>query len=256
MKMHSILMLGQSNMVGEGHLDEVEPIDGSRLYVQRCGRWRKWHTPVSVDDAAAGVSPAESFAAAYRDDHPDAARIGLIPCAYGGSSIDRWQPGSILYDNAVNCARLAQRTSSIVAVLWHQGESDCRDGRSRSYGKKVEAVLRSIRQDLGLEDVPLLIGELGEYLKNNARFSEEYPIVNEALRQTAEALPLTGFVSAAGLTANDDMLHINAVSQREFGLRYYAVFRALEDRGRVWEEKPTANDLEPPNWLDFLKENA
>ena len=33
-------------------------------------------------------------------------------------------PGEILYDNTVNNAKLAQRTSELAGILWHQGESD------------------------------------------------------------------------------------------------------------------------------------
>ena len=31
--------------------------------------------------------------------------IGLIPCAFGGTSLDQWKPGSALYTNAVARAR-------------------------------------------------------------------------------------------------------------------------------------------------------
>ena len=50
--------------------------------------------------------------------------VGLIPCADGGTKLSQWMPGEILYDNAVNNAKLAQRTSEIVGILWHQGEND------------------------------------------------------------------------------------------------------------------------------------
>ncbi|MBQ2401175.1 MAG: hypothetical protein II311_04070, partial [Lachnospiraceae bacterium] len=34
-------------------------------------------------------------------------------------------PGELLYDHAVMQSKLAQRTSEIAGILWHQGESDC-----------------------------------------------------------------------------------------------------------------------------------
>ena len=252
---HGILMLGQSNMVGAGHVDEVEPIDSERLSVFRCGRWREWFIPVSFDGSGCGTTLAESFAAAYRDDHPEADRVGLIPCAQGGTRIDQWRPGGLLYDNAVATARLAQRTGNIVAVLWHQGESDCGEERRAVYAKKVLAVLRSIRRDLGLENVPLLIGELGQYLKDRPKSAAGYQTINKALRAAAETLPCAALVPSEGLTANADLLHFNSRSLREFGLRYYAAFRRLEDKNRIWPEKPTMAELEGPDWPDFPKEN-
>ena len=39
-----------------------------------------------------------------------------------------------------------------------------------------------------------------------------------------------------------DHLHFTAAAQRRFGLRYYEAFRALEDRDRVFMEKPCEDD--------------
>mgnify|MGYP000999236259 CR=1 FL=1 len=47
--------------------------------------------------------------------------VGLIPCADGGTSLDDWAVGGLLYDNAVFQAKLAQRTSELSGILWHQG---------------------------------------------------------------------------------------------------------------------------------------
>ena len=37
--MHSILIIGQSNMAGRGFPGEVKPIDNTDLFVLRNGRW-------------------------------------------------------------------------------------------------------------------------------------------------------------------------------------------------------------------------
>ena len=49
---------------------------------------------------------------------------------------------------------------------------------------------------------------------------------------------MTGFASAKGLGANPDNLHFSAPALREFGLRYYEQFLKLEDKNKVFEEKP------------------
>ena len=33
-------------------------------------------------------------------------KVGLIPCADGGTSISEWLPGEVLFDNAKNQAKL------------------------------------------------------------------------------------------------------------------------------------------------------
>ncbi len=42
---------------------------------------------------------------------------GLIPCADGGTHIEMWGEGSLLFDHACYMAELAARSSEIVGVL-------------------------------------------------------------------------------------------------------------------------------------------
>ena len=123
---HSFLIIGQSNMAGRGNMAEASPLltKGGRMKVLRNGRWQIMYRPVNPDRPFSGTCLAESFAKAYSDDHPDV-EVGIIPCADGGTSLDQWQEGGLLFDNAVNCAKLAMRTSHLVGILWHQGEADC-----------------------------------------------------------------------------------------------------------------------------------
>ena len=114
---HSFLMIGQSNMAGRGKAAEVEPIRNTAIKVLRNGRWQLMiHSlPVNYDRMFAGTCPAESFADAYQKDHD--VEVGLIPCADGGTRIDQWQPGEVLFDHAVMQAKLAQRSSRASAAL-------------------------------------------------------------------------------------------------------------------------------------------
>lgn len=249
---HSILLLGQSNMGGRGYPADVEPIENedASIKVLRCGRWHKAYCPMNADRVTSGVNLAESFAVRYRADHPDVT-VGIIGCAAGGTNLDQWRPGLLLYDHAIAMARLAQRTSNIVAVLWHQGESDCHPERYPDYERKLLPILRSFRRDLGLEDIPFLLGGLGDYLqfhvmKDPAKENvfKNYVHINAALQKVAAEQPHTGFVSAEGLTSNPDFMHFNAKSLRAFGDRYYDVFRTMEDKNRLWPHKPSQTELE------------
>lgn len=248
---HSFLLIGQSNMAGRGFIHEVEPIDNEHLYVLRNGRWRRMHSPVHFDRPKAGICLAESFAALYQKDHD--VDVGLIPCADGGTCLDQWQVGSLLFDHACYMAELASRTSTIAGVLWHQGESDCTDERYPAYEEKLTVILEAFRKRLGLDDVPFLLGGLGDYLAECDRgtVAVNYPHVNRSLQALAEKLPMTGFVPATGLTCNPDFLHIDAASLREFGVRYYDEFLKLEDKNKVFEEKSTA-DAAIRNSLELL----
>jgi hypothetical protein len=235
--MHSFLLIGQSNMAGRGFLDEAREIDTSRLYTLRNGRWVKLFRPIHSDRVTAGVSLAESFAEAYAKKYN--VDVGLICCADGGTSLNQWQQGELLYDNAVSQAKLAQRTSTIVGVLWHQGEADCSPSSAATYKPRFERMIHALYRDLGLSGTPLLLGELGEFLAHctlGEHFGN-YPLVNEQLHAIAKENEGVGIVSAKGLTSNEDFLHFNAESLYEFGLRYFEVLEALPASNRSFEEK-------------------
>ena len=234
---HSFLMIGQSNMAGRGFPDEVAPIVNSRLKVLRNGRWQNLYVPVNGDRPFSGISLAESFADAYAKEKNT--EVGLIPCADGGTTLEQWKRGGLLYDHAVYQARLAQRTSTIAGVLWHQGESDCAKELYPLYAEKFVGIMNGFRKDLNLYDVPFLAGGLGDFLKDCKLDNslKNYVFINQALKKTAEENPMTGFVPAEGLLPNPDNLHFCAKSLREFGLRYFREFKKLEDKNKVFAEK-------------------
>lgn len=246
---HSILIIGQSNMAGRGFASEVPNIINDKLLVLRNGRWRPMYIPVNPDRVTSGINLVESFADMYANDHN--VEVGIIPCADGGTSLDQWQVGGLLFDHACYMAELASRTSTIAAVLWHQGESDCSPDRYPVYEEKLEIIIDAFRKRLDLHDVPFLLGGLGDYLKNFyvENISKNYIYVNDALKNLAAKKSMTGFVSAEGLGANPDNLHFSAAALREFGIRYYSEFKKLEDKNKIFLEKCTPdqairNDIE------------
>ena len=187
--------------------------------------------------AAVNIVDQEAVCAYARE---KGVEVGIIPCADGGSCLDQWAEGELLFDHACYMAELASRTSVIAGVLWHQGESDCAEDRYPVYGEKLTAIIRAFRKKPYLADVPFLLGGLGDYLKDCPRGPkfQNYPFVNTALQAVAEKTPAVGFVSAEGLGANPDNLHFSAAALREFGLRYYEEFCKLEDPCRVYEKEP------------------
>lgn len=239
---HSFLLIGQSNMAGRGFINEVTPIENEHIKVLRNGRWQPMYVPVNCDRSFSGVSLAESFADCYQKEHN--VDVGLIPCADGGTSLSQWIRGGLLYDHAVYQVRLAERTSTLAGVLWHQGEADCSEELYPLYREKFRAILNGFQEDLKLNDVPFLMGGLGDFLKDRecSETLKNYIYVNEALEDTAKGNAMTGFVSAEGLTSNPDNLHFNAKSLRQFGIRYYEEFRKLENKDKVFIDKSCVDE--------------
>ncbi|WP_159721555.1 sialate O-acetylesterase [Enterococcus sp. CSURQ0835] len=221
--MKSVLLVGQSNMAGRGFLHEVAPIYNEKIKMLRNGRWQMMAEPINYDREVAGVGLAASFAQRFSEAEPEL-EIGLIPCAEGGSSIAEWQPGEVLLEHALQEAEFAQTDSELVAILWHQGENDSYGGRYQNYEEQLNAVFTAFQTKF--PGVPILVGELGHYLGQSGfgQSAVEYAQINQKILAVTEKLTDCYWVTAQELMPNPDGIHLNAVSQRRFGLRYYEAF--------------------------------
>lgn len=221
----SFLMLGQSNMAGRGFVNEVPPIYNERIQMLRNGRWQMMTEPVNYDRPVAGVSLVSSFADEWCSENKEDT-IGLIPCAEGGSSLDDWAIDKVLFRHAISEAKFAMETSELAGILWHQGETDSFNGNYKTYYKKLLLIIETLRKELNAPDIPLIIGGLPDFLGKEGfgKNCTEYALVNKELEKFASEQDNCYFVTAKGLTSNPDGIHIDAVSQRKFGLRYFEAF--------------------------------
>ncbi|MED3652454.1 sialate O-acetylesterase [Heyndrickxia sporothermodurans] len=221
----SFLMLGQSNMAGRGFIHEVPPIYNERIQMLRNGRWQMMTEPINYDRPVSGIGLAGSFADAWcRQNQEDT--IGLIPCAEGGSTLDEWAVDQALFRHAITEAKFAMQNSELTGILWHQGESDSINGNYKVYYKKFLSIIDALRKELNAPNIPLIIGGLGDFLGKEGfgKNCTEYNLVNQELQKFAFEQENCYFVTAEGLTSNPDGIHIDAISQRKFGLRYYEAF--------------------------------
>jgi hypothetical protein len=223
-------MIGQSNMAGRGYIKDVKPIYDEHIKMLVNGRWQTMTEPINHDRPTSGIGLAASFAGAWRLKNENL-QIGLIPCAEGGSSLDDWEMGGPLFNNAVFQTKLAQRTSLFSGFLWHQGENDSFGGRSGYYFDKLKNLVAEFRKELHAPDVPFIAAGLGDFLSSGryGKYFTEYNSVNQALLQYADTKANSYFVSASELTANADGLHFDAVSQRKLGVRYFEAFHCKKN---------------------------
>lgn len=248
--MKSILLIGQSNMAGRGFIEDVPPIYNEHINMLRNGRWQMMAEPIHFDRHIAGIGPASSFAHAWTEDHPGES-IGLIPCAEGGSSIDEWAIDGPLTRHAISEAKFAMETSELIGILWHQGESDSYGERYKAYEDKLLTLFKHLREELDVPNIPIIIGELGHFLGEVGfgKSAVEYKQINEILSKVAHSEENCYFVTSKDLTANPDGIHIDAISQRKFGLRYYEAFskqKHVLDRLEIeqeWIEKIAKREL-------------
>ncbi len=228
----AFLMIGQSNMAGRGNVGEVPPIRNENCYMLRMGRWQQMSEPVNPDRGVfegkynSGVSLAASFADEVQK--YSGAPIGLIPCADGGTCIEQWQQGGLLYDHAVMMTRLACRTATLAGIIWHQGESDCNtEEQLAAYPERFEKMITALRKELHAEELPLILGELSENM-DPARGMEDRPVrFNKMLHKISETLPHCAVASSRALPMKPDGIHFTSLSCREFGKRYFAKYKEL-----------------------------
>lgn len=236
--MKSVLLIGQSNMAGRGFLSEVTPIYNENIFMLRNGRWQMMTEPIHFDRSVAGAGLAASFAQAWCNENKNE-QIGLIPCAEGGSSIDEWNKEGALFRHAVSETKFAMENSELIAILWHQGESDAHSEKYKYYYQKLNDLVHSIRNELRALEIPFIIGGLGDYLGRSGfgKSCTEYDLINKELCKYTENNKNCYFVTGEKLYSNPDGIHINAESQRRFGIRY---FKAYQTRSNIL--KPLDNE--------------
>jgi len=218
---HVYLLVGQSNMAGRGKVEKEDLTPHPRVFM--LGKDQAWAPavdPLHWDKPAAGVGPGLAFGKAMADADPKI-RIGLVPCAAGGSPIEAWKPGayhdqtkSHPWDDTLARAKKALEKGTLKGILWHQGESNKAEGHQE---KLIELVGR-FRKEIG--DVPFVCGELG-------RFKDTYAPMNEVLKTVPTVLLRSACVSSEGLKDKGDSTHFDAPGARELGRRYAKAMLAL-----------------------------
>jgi len=237
------LLLGQSNMKGRGVMP-AEPLRDERIVMLhlRDDAWYLARHPLHlVGDARtfaghdnAGVGPGLAFATAVAARTPRA-RLGLVPCAVGGSSIALWQRGARLYDQAIRRARLALASPGAVrprlrGALWLQGEADATDARFPGHEERLLRLVADLRADLGEPGLPFLACTIGE-LRPDAE-GRRVAEMNRLLLSLPQKRAGTGCVDARDLRTHiGDAVHFDTAAQEEIGRRYAAQYLALAGAG-------------------------
>ncbi len=236
-RFHLYLLAGQSNMAGRGTVGEEDRTPHPRVFsLDSRDQWTPAREPLHFDKPGiAGVGPGLAFGKAMAE-ADSRVTIGLIPCAVGGSALAAWQPGAsdaatrtTPYDTALRRVRLAMKDGVLKGILWHQGESDTGPTNAPTYGSRLEATMARFRDDLGIDDLPIVAGRLAPFRADNDSGAQ---MVNVALTMLPRRLALCGSVSAEGLNHKGDRLHFDAPSARELGRRYAVEMLRLQALGR------------------------
>jgi hypothetical protein len=234
------LLMGQSNMAGRGAPSKIDRTPHPRVFrMADNGTWMLAVEPVTHEPGyVSGVGPGLAFGKVMADSDPNVT-IGLVSAALGNTKLVRWEKGGDLYNKAIKLATLAMQNGTLAGILWHQGEADCKyPENALSYEARLQQMISDLRTDLANPKLPVVVGELGTFVINRIH-RPQLPlarIVDAALLDIPNTVPLTGCASSDGLKHLGDETHFNAASQRIFGGRYAVIMLTLQQSLQVQQD--------------------
>ncbi|MHB8205989.1 sialate O-acetylesterase [Mucilaginibacter sp.] len=225
------ILAGQSNMSGRGYVTGKYINEGdSKVYMlNKDNKWVLAKNPIHFDQSYAGVGPGMAFGIAMRKAaHNPKIRIGLIPCAVGGTPIEHWLPGAYdaatkthPYDDAVLRIKVAMQYGVIKGIIWHQGEANKTPKQTPIYLAQLKELIERFRALVNDRQLPFVAGELG-------RFRPEFSGINDQLVKLPAMVPYTAVATAEGLNHRGDTVHFDSPSADKFGKRYAKKMQQLQ----------------------------
>jgi len=186
---HIYLAFGQSNMEGQGLIEQIDQKVNARFQVMQAldcpelarvkGAWRKAIPPLC--QCYSGLGPMDYFGRTMVSELRDSITIGVINISVAGCDIrlfdkdiyrgyldthnEEWVLnkaegyGANPYKHHIELAMLAQMDGVIRGILIHQGETNTGDEQWPSF---VQKIYTDLLNDLSLsaEQVPILAGEV------------------------------------------------------------------------------------------------
>jgi hypothetical protein len=219
--LHLYLLVGQSNMAGRGMVDEESKKSDPRiLMLTKELQWQPATDPLHFDKPIAGVGPGLAFAKAIAEKTPGI-RIGLIPCAVGGTSIKLWVPEGFdkftktrPYADMLERVKVAQREGVLKGIIWHQGEAD--RNAADAYAGLLSELIERMRKDCGA-DVPFVAGEISSF---QSQTEDSTVKLNAAIQSLEGRVKRYAWVGSEGLNHKGDQVHYDAASARILGVRF------------------------------------
>lgn len=162
----------------------------------------------------------------------------LIPGARGDTSFTpkngyTWDPAdthtrSNLYRKAVeaiDAALAGYPESRVVAVLWHQGETDVPLTPAPAYQSRLDALIQDLRKRYGA-DVPFLVGQMVP--EEMERSHKDYSAIDAVHAEIGNRVPRAAFIEGPRAAYNSETdRHYSAEGQRSLGRAMWSAYRTM-----------------------------
>lgn len=226
------IMAGQSNMAGRGLIEPQDTIPSERiLTINKNGQIVIAKEPLHFyEPSMAGLDCGLSFGKSLLKNIPDSITILMLPTAIGGSSISQWLGDSTyrnvrLLSNFIEKVNLGKKYGVIKGILWHQGESDANENNASLYKVRLQKLIEKFREVVGINNLPVLIGELGSYSDNNNYWS----LINKQIESYASTDNNAYVIKTNDLKDKGDKVHFNSIGQRLLGQRFAKAFLGIKN---------------------------
>ncbi len=239
-KFDIIIQAGQSNSQGCGFGKVNEPfIPTEDIYYLNCD-----FTISIAQEHIFGNDVASNFSLNFCLDYiingrlKSGRKILVIRSAVGGTGFldNHWKLEDDLFLRMMEMTKTAlslNTENKLVALLWHQGETDAVLGASREiHFNNLSKLVNAVRNTFKYPKLPFIAGDFVQHWKNqNSKICE--PVVT-AIQEVCNSIGYAGFVTTENLKSNDeamgngDSIHFSRQALYELGERYFEVFSKLE----------------------------
>jgi hypothetical protein len=220
------VLAGQSNMAGRGFVEPEDTVPSSRIYtIDKGNRWIIAKEPLHFyEPSIAGLDCGLSFGKELLAHLSDSIYIGLIPCAVGGSPIEKWVGDSLhrgvkLFSNFKNKVEFASKVGTIKGIIWHQGEDNASRRLFVNYSNNLQELFFRFRKIAQNDSLPILVGELGSFL-HKQRPNKYTDSINIVLKEISDHNKDVILIKTDDLNHKGDFVHFDSKSQRLLGKRF------------------------------------
>lgn len=224
--LYIFIMAGQSNMAGRGFVEPQDTVPNKRiLTIDKSMNWIYAKEPLHFyEPSLTGLDCGMSFAKTLLESIPEGTKVAMIPCAVGGSSIEKWLNNSKfrgveLLDNFENKVKFAKKYGKIKGILWHQGESNAKSELIPKYYQRLDSLIDTFRFIAEDDYLPIILGELGSYAEPKEK-QARWDSINLIIHTVAKNNLNVSVATTNDLINKGDKVHFDSESQRKLGDRF------------------------------------
>lgn len=239
-----IIQAGQSNSDGSAHGPVEHPYEPNSNVWYMNGNFTITEATERVYGNEIRGNFSLSFATEYINNGllKEGRKLLILRTSVGGTGFldNRWKLTDDLYLRMMEMIRTAlalNPENRLVALLWHQGETDalCHASYDVHYNHLM-TLLKSVRDEFGVPELPFVAGDFVHDWKNK-HLDICTPVV-DAIRAVCRDCTNGSFVESDGLLSNaqevypnntrlTDYIHFSRRSIYELGKRYFEAYSTL-----------------------------